>query len=282
MIDAPLGDDEQLKAMVALIEAQARQNEALRDGVKTLEGRLALRTELDVIVAHEVRTPLTVVAGALQTLRDLNLQDERARSLVAMAAEQAEHLSDVVEELMSPQGTGGPPVERARLTTVPLADVVRRALAAVSTRIKADRLATKVPDGFEVTTSPPRLTAIIVNLLENAARYGADGGKVELSARYSKRDGLLRIEVRDHGKGLGGADPETLFEPFVQGSGAPARGGRGVGLYLVRMLARSMGGTATIADHPGGGCVATVELPQRRTNDAPARETKDGEAVPTT
>ena len=279
MIDPALGDDEQLKAMVALIEAQARQNEALREAVKALEGRLALRTELDVIVAHEVRTPLTVVAGALQTLRDLELEDDRARSLVVMAAEQAEHLSDIVEELMSPQGTGGPTVDRARLTTVPLSDVVMRALAAVSTRIKPNRLSWKLPDGLEVTTSPPRLTAMIVNLLENAARYGGDG-KVELIASYSKRDGLLRIEVRDHGKGLGGVDAESLFEPFVQGQATATRGGRGVGLYLVRMLARSMGGEATIADHPQGGCVATVALPQRRTGDAPQRSAVDGDVVP--
>lgn len=279
MIEAALGDDEQLRAMVALIEAQAKQNEALREAVKNLEGRLALRTELDVIVAHEVRTPLTVVAGALQTLRDLDVEDDRARQLVVMAAEQAQHLSDVVEELMSPQGTGGPTVERARLTTVPLADIVRRALAAVSTRIQPDRLSSKLPGSFQVTTSPPRLTAMIVNLLENAARYGGDG-TIELRASYAKQDGLLRIEVRDHGNGLGGVDPEALFEPFVQGEGAVGRGGRGVGLYLVRMLARSMGGDATIADHRAGGCVATVALPQRRTGDAVvANERIDGEPV---
>ena len=271
MIEAALGDDEQLKAMVALIEAQARQNEALREAVKSLEGRLALRTELDVIVAHEVRTPLTVVAGALQTLRDLEVEDERAHKLIEMAAEQAQHLSDVVEELMSPQGTGGPTVERARLTTMPLNDIVMRALAAVSTRIKTSRLSWKVPDGLDVTTSPPRLTAMIVNLLENAAKYGGDG-KVELKASFTKRDGLLRLEVRDHGKGIGDVEPETLFEPFVQGQTAPGHGGRGVGLYLVRMLARSMGGDATIDNHPQGGCVAAVWLPQRRTGDAPLRD----------
>ena len=276
MIEAALGDDEQLKAMVALIEAQAKQNEALREAVKNLEGRLALRTELDVIVAHEVRTPLTVVAGALQTLRDLALADERAHKLVEMAADQAEHLSDVVEELMSPQGTGGPTVERARLTTVPLSEIVMRALAAVSTRIKPNRLSWKLPDGLQVTTSPPRLTAMIVNLLENAARYGGDG-KIELTAKFAKSDGLLRIEVRDHGAGLGGAEPETLFEPFVRAQ--PGHGGRGVGLYLVRMLARSMGGDATIADHSHGGCVASVWLPQRRTGDAPLRDDADSNAL---
>jgi two-component system osmolarity sensor histidine kinase EnvZ len=79
-------------------------------------------------------------------------------------------------------------------------------------------------------------------------------------------DGVLVLEVSDRGPGLESADAEELFTPFVQGAdGDPS--GRGVGLYLVRMLSRSMGGDVTLSDQPGGGCVARVELPQRRAED---------------
>jgi two-component system osmolarity sensor histidine kinase EnvZ len=114
-----------------------------------------------------------------------------------------------------------------------------------------------------LTTSPGRLRSILANFFENAARYGGPGRVI---CRAEPADGLLRISVLDRGRGLGGRDPETLFEPFVQGDGGHP-GGRGLGLYLVRMLARSLGGDAHLADRPGGGTVAWVEFPQRRDGD---------------
>jgi signal transduction histidine kinase len=261
--DSVLGTDQQTPAMVALIGAQAEQIEALQRAVEVLEGRLALRTELDVIVAHEVRTPLTVITGALDTLSGMTIEDDRIRHLVGMAHAQADHLAGVVDELLAPQHTGDPVVDRARLSRVALERVVTRALAAVSTRMHGRRIETLVPADLVVTTSPPRLTAILVNLFENAARYGGDG---PIACRGQLDNGMLVLEVVDDGPGLGGVDPETLFTPFVQG-GAADPAGRGVGLYLVRMLAKSMGGDVSLADRPDKGCVARVELPQRRAED---------------
>lgn len=264
MTERALGADRQTPAMVALIEAQAQQIESLQRAVEVLEGRLALRTELDVIVAHEVRTPLTVIAGALDTLVEVEIEDERVRHLVEMAHAQADHLSGVVDELLAPQSTGEPAVERARLTRVALERVVTRALAAVSTRMQGRRVNTTVPPELVVATSPPRLTAVLVNLLENAARYGGDG---PIDCTATLVDGILSIEVTDRGPGIGDIDPEELFTPFVQGAAASSEG-RGVGLFLVRMLARSMGGEITIGNRHDGGCVARVDLPQRRAEDA--------------
>jgi signal transduction histidine kinase len=261
--DAVLGTDQQIPAMISLIEAQARQIKALQSAVDVLEGRLALRTELDVIVAHEVRTPLTVVSGALDTLVDIDIDDERVRQLVAMAHAQAEHLAGVVDELLAPQATGDPAVERARLVRVALERVITRALAAVSTRMHGRTVETDVPAELVVTTSPPRLAAILVNLLENASRYGGDG---PIECRAALEDGQLLVEVADRGPGLGTVDPESLFAPFTQGA-EPDPAGRGVGLYLVRMLAQSMGGDVTLANRPGGGCIARISLPQRRGTD---------------
>jgi len=252
--------------MVALIETQAQQIEALRHAVDALEGRLALRSELDVIVAHELRTPLTVIAGALETLHDMEIDDDRVRRLVTMAHEQSGHLSEVVDELLVPQPHGSPAVNRAKLVVVDLATIVNRALAAVSVRLRDRHVTADVPSDLEVATSPVRLTAILVNLLENAARYGAD--PIVCRAGATARDRVW-IEVVDAGSGLGGADPEDLFAAFVQGPDG-ADEGRGVGLYLVRALARSMGGDATLRDGQHGGCVARVELPQRRGGDPAA------------
>lgn len=260
-------DDLQLRALVALIEAQNEQIESLRSAVGALEGRLALRSELDVIVAHEVRTPLTIVAGSLQTMQLLDRDDPRFGDLLDRATQQAEHLADIVNDLMSPQGAGGPAVHRARLQTVAMEQVVHRAVTGVSTRLEPERLRYDLQDGLTVTTAPPRLVAILVNLLENASRYGGRG-PVDIGA-YVDAEGDLRLSVADRGPGLRGAAPESLFQPFVQGDGDDSvpRQGRGVGLYLVRMLAHSLGGEATIGERAGGGAVVEIVLPQRRTTD---------------
>ncbi|MDQ1403875.1 MAG: two-component system, OmpR family, sensor histidine kinase KdpD [Actinomycetota bacterium] len=269
-------DDLQLRALVALIEAQNEQIESLRGAVGALEGRLALRSELDVIVAHEVRTPLTIVAGSLQTMQLLDHDDPRFADLLHRATQQAEHLAEIVNDLMSPQGVGGPAVHRTRLQTMPLETLVQRAVTGVSTRLEPERLRYNLAEGLKVTTAPQRLVAILVNLLENASRYGGRG-PVDVGA-YVDSEGDLHLTVADRGPGLRGATPESLFEPFVQGQcdgEDAARQGRGVGLYLVRMLAHSLGGDASIGERAGGGAVVEIVLPQRREADGLVDDAND-------
>lgn len=256
-------DDAQLRAMVALIEAQAQQISALQEAVDRLEGRLALRSELDVLVAHEVRTPLTIVVGCLQTMRAVPADDPRYATLVERATTQAEHLTDVVNELLTPQGSGGPVVHRATLQPVPLGELFDKAVDAVSAKLDGDRIDRRVADDLVAVTSPSRVVSMLVNLLENASRYGGDG-PVLLEA--STVDGLLRVDIADRGPGIGADDPDALFAPFCQGE-RRHRDGRGVGLYIVRRLAGSLGGTACLLPRPGGGTIARIELPQRRHED---------------
>lgn len=268
------GDDTQLRAMVALIEAQAEQLDSLREAVNTMEGRLALRSELDVLVAHEVRTPLTIVLGCLQTMRIMNRADERFETMLDKAAGQAEHLTEVVNEMLTPQGTGGPAVNRTRMVPFRLGDLVDRAVVAVSGKLDTARIEHEYLPDLIVRTSAPRFTAILVNLLENASRYGGTG---PITVTVAIFEGLLRVEVADRGAGLGEVDPESLFAAFTQGDRRHAEG-RGMGLYLVRMLASSLGGTATIGNRDGGGAVVTIEMPQRRFEDAEIMISPEAEA----
>lgn len=270
-----VADDTQLRAMVALVEAQAEQLDSLRTAVDTLEGRLALRSELDVLVAHEVRTPLTIVLGCLQTMRTIDRNDERYDVLLSKACGQAEHLTEVVNEMLTPQGTGGPAVNRTRMIPHRLGDLVDRAVVGVSSRIDPDRIERRFLADLVVHTSAPRFTAVLVNLLENASRYGGDG-PVTISVRVT--DGVLRLQVGDRVAGLGSVDPESLFSVYTQGENRHSSG-RGVGLYLVRMLASSLGGTATLANREGGGAVATITLPQRRNEDAQVILASDGDGT---
>lgn len=240
--------------------------------ISDLEAQLAARAEVDVLVAHEVRTPLTVILGGIETALTLPDGHPELRPLLARMLRQAQGLRAVVEVLLTPVSPGGNHT-RAPQETVLLADIVEDALDAVSLRLPRRRVVVEGVAGIRLRTSPARLTAILVNLLENAARYGGHG-PVEVRAELHRR-WVVRILVADRGPGLCGADPEALFEPYRQGP-SPHHEGRGLGLYLVRQLARSLGGEVTLADRPGGGAVATVSLPQRRVDDPPPVERWDG------
>src|SRR3954470_17244326 len=121
-------DDRQLRAMVSLIEAQAEQVTALRQAVDKLEGLLALRAELDTMVAHEVRTPLTVVHGVLSTLQVLPDGHSDSQTLVVQALDHTRRLSEALKHLLSPAGEVAPIVDRAILEPVPFGMVADHVL----------------------------------------------------------------------------------------------------------------------------------------------------------
>ncbi|WP_375391522.1 sensor histidine kinase [uncultured Sphingomonas sp.] len=96
------------------------------------------------------------------------------------------------------------------------------------------------------------------NLIDNAVRYGG-----EATVGWRIGDGEAAIRIDDREPGLGGADANRLFEPFVRGdpSRNRATGGTGLGLAIVRTIAHRHGGTATLTDRAEGGARATVTLP---------------------
>ena len=247
-------DDRQLRAMVALIEAQAEQVSTLRAAVDRLEGMLALRAELDTMVAHEVRTPLTVVHGVLITLGLLPADHPDRPALMDQALEHTRRLSETVKHLLVPPGEPVPTVDRSALELVAFAVVADHVVDELGHRFPDIGVVLDLPADLLITTSLPRLESLLVHLLEHAsARAGA--GAVEL--RASRVEELLRIEIVDRGGPL----PEPVEDCFTPGAQA-------MDPYLARMLARSMGGDVTLQPRTGGGCKAVVELPQRRSDDA--------------
>ncbi len=247
--------------MVDLLEAQAQEIKALQRAVRDLEGRLEVLCQLDAMVANQLRGPLDEIE---ETLNGMYSQDGHSewRQAVDQAVAQVQGLAGVVSELDAPQKIGPAPVERSRLVTVPLDGLVEQALTVVSHSVDRGRVEVDLPAGFMITTAPRRLVGILVSLFENAAAC-AETGVIE--CRGEVEDGCLRIEVADRGPALADIDLKSLFEPQSEEEGCV--GSRSAGMYLVRMLARSLGGEATVADRPGGGAVAWVQLPQRRDGD---------------
>jgi two-component system phosphate regulon sensor histidine kinase PhoR len=241
----------------------------IRDGVvytfrdTTAERQLEeSKHEFIATVSHELRTPMTGVLGAAHTLlrEDLDLSPEAARELLEMIAAQAQRLSDVTDGLLLADR-----LERDEVAVearhVDVDQIVRDTIAA---------LAPTLPPSLRVEHAPgpappavgdtARLQQVLINLVENAARYSPDGGTI--SVRTSGDGDRVRIEVADEGVGIPPADRERIFEKFFRSESSRrfAPGGSGLGLYICRGLLERMGGRIGVSSEPGAGSTFTVSL----------------------
>jgi len=204
--------------------------------------------------SHELRTPITVVQGFASTLatRWDKLPDADRRSAVQTIADRAGSLARLVEQLLLGSRAGA---DQLSVTNgqFDLAGVLRGATVAFRPLAGRHTLLTDVPDGLPAAHGDPMATDIIVGqLLENAFKYSPDGGTVTVGARQAGT--WIEVTVTDEGIGIPAADRERVFDRFVQGEAGDRRrfGGIGLGLYIVRQLARAQGGevAARAALHP--------------------------------
>jgi len=197
--------------------------------------------------SHELRTPITVVQGFASTLANRwdKLTDADRRSAVQTIAERAGALARLVEQLLLGSRAGA---EQLRVSNGPfdLAGVLRGAVTAFGPLSERHTLQIDVPAELPEAHGDATATDIIVGqLLENAFKYSPDGGGVTVRAR---QDGdVIEVTVSDEGIGIAPEDRERIFERFVQGEAGDRRrfGGIGLGLYIVRQLARAQGGDVT-------------------------------------
>src|SRR5438128_12697206 len=120
-----------------------------------------------------------------------------------------------------------------------------------------------MPDGLPQAHGDPAATdSIVSQLLENAFKYSPDGGTVTIAAAARPESDQLEVTVRDEGIGIAPADVERVFERFVQGEAGDRRrfDWIGLGLYIVRQLARAQGGEALASAGPGSGTCMRLQL----------------------
>jgi PAS domain S-box-containing protein len=228
--------------------------------------------------SHELRTPITVVQGFASTLASRwdKLTDTDRRSAVQTIADRAGALARLVEQLLLGSRAGA---DQLAVSNAPfdLGGLLRG--AAVAFRPLSDRhtLTADVPDELPQAFGDPTATDIIVGqLLENAFKYSPEGGAVIV--RAVQAGDQIEVMVEDEGIGIPAADRERVFERFMQGETGDRRrfGGIGLGLYIVRQLARAQGGEVVATSRPGGGTIMRLRL--RRADPAGAPE--GGEARP--
>lgn len=232
------GDDE--------VDSIAR---VINEMLDRIEGGMTREQQFVADASHELKTPLTTARMAAE----LAGGDAPESVYPPQVIEELDRMQLLVDDLLqlarAPQG----PVGEA----VALDLLVAEAAAShpASARIEAVDLASVTVRG-----RASELRRIVVNLLDNAARYGESAIAVRLAAVGE----VVELMVDDDGPGIDPASRELVFERFVRLDEGRARdaGGTGLGLAIVRAIARRHGGDATIADAPGGGARVIVSLPR--------------------
>jgi CheY-like chemotaxis protein len=209
-------------------------------------------------LAHDIRTPLTGILALSELLAASEL-DDRERQWVRSLKDSAEHLASlttlVVDAAKSQSGTLV--VRREPFDPRVVSEAAAASLAA---RAESAGLVCKIAIAgrmpARVVGDAVRLRAALENLIDNAVKF-TERGEVRFSASVEKRarDMLLVFSVSDSGIGLTAAEIKRLFRPFTQAHAGIARrfGGAGLGLSLVKRLARAMGGNLTVTSTPGKG-----------------------------
>ena len=250
------------RATHALRHAHLHADERAR--ARAAESLAHLRSDFVAAVSHELRTPLTAIVGYAELLQDrwLRLSDEKRLDQIGRIVRAAERQQHLVEDLLLLSQ-----LEEQQLAPEPSASPVRPLVeqAAQETRANFPDQSiqlTGAPD-LAAYAAPHRLLQILANLLDNAAKYSPEGSAIAVS--WQAEGQVIAIRVKDAGEGISEAGREYLFTKFGRVPGSRIRAGRvgtGLGLYLGKQLARSMGGDLTLEHSTPQGSTFRLHLPR--------------------
>ncbi len=214
-------------------------------------------------VSHEFRTPLTLILGSLEDLRDGGEIGQRAHYPLAIAQRNGLRLLRLVNTLLDFSRIEAgrvqasfEPVDLAE-TTADLASVFRSAIERAGLRLVVDC----PPVGEPVYVDRGMWEKVVLNLLSNAFKFTLEG-EIEVRLARLAGGGAVQVSVRDTGIGIPEHELPHLFERFhrVEGASGRTHEGSGIGLALVHELVKLHGGTVTVASEPGRGSSFTVTL----------------------
>jgi len=220
-----------------------------------------LRRKMTADIAHDLRTPLSVIMGYTEALNDGKL--DPSPEMFSVMHIEALHLSRLIEDLktLSLADAGELPL---MLQSIPPEVVIKR--AADTYRVKADQKGITLqvaisPDLPEITVDVERMAQVLGNLIDNALRYTPSGGEIQLSVAATGEE--VRLDVKDNGSGIPAEYLPYIFERTRLGDKArqQAEGETGLGLSIAKSLVEAQGGSITVQSEVGVGTTFSIHLP---------------------
>ncbi len=233
-----------------------------------LEHTEKLRSNMVADVAHELRTPLSNVSGYLEAIRDEVVKPDKAT--IASLSEEVALLTRLVEDLQELTLADAGELKMVRQPE-DIAQLIAQSVTVIQPKIdsKGLTISTDVQDKLPpINIDYYRIGQVLRNLLENAYKHTASGGKIAVIAHQENK--LVKISVTDTGEGIPPEDLPNMFERFyrVDKSRARAGGGSGLGLTIVKRLVEAHGGSVAVESKLGKGSTLTFTLPLDQTEVA--------------
>ena len=263
-----LGQQGQERLMMMQLTAYASNQRLLitRD-VTQIERLETTRRDFVANVSHELRTPLTVLAGFLETLRDMPddaLPQEQREQYIDMMHEQAHRMQAIVEDLLTLSTLESSPGSDPRAVNMgALLQKARQQIEALSGG--RHQLVWHIDETLDVLGAENELTSALSNLLTNAVRYTPDGGTI--TVRWEREpEGGACYSVQDTGIGIPARHLPRLTERFyrVDRGRSRAVGGTGLGLAITKHIAMRHDSELLITSEPGKGSVFSLRFPADR------------------
>lgn len=252
------------------LRAGGRADGAVRGAVAVIRDVTELRRlerarqDFFANVSHELKTPVTAIRGAIETILDTpDMADADRVRFLDGARRHTRRLSSLMNDLLQlarlehdPDALHVAPVDLAQL----FGDVIEDAQAAADRRGITFDVQFKA---IEATVDPEAMRQALDNLVDNALAYADEGGKVGARLRMSRREKWIMLEVFDDGPGIVESERERVFERFyrVDADRSRARGGTGLGLSIVKHVAQAHGGDVRVHDSDLGGARFVIRIP---------------------
>ena len=257
-----LADERDRQHLEAFIGQIAAAVDRARLGVEAHQAQLRveaeqLRNSLLSSVSHDLRTPLAVITGTATTLTDERLEPDVRRDLAETIVHEAERLNRLVRNLLDVTRLEAGAL-RIEKEWQPVEEVIGASLAVVE-RVLGDRpVTTEVAQDLLAPFDAVLVQQVLVNLLENAAKYTAPLSPITIGAM--KSDGEVEIVVADRGPGLPGGEESRIFEKFYRAEKGKG-GGAGLGLTICKGVVTAHGGRIWAKSREGGGAEFHFTLP---------------------
>lgn len=261
---APVGGNRIVSVSVTRVNPEIGAVALLTD-VTTMRRLDNVRIDFVANVSHEMRTPLTAVLGAIETLAEPDVTPDVQHRFLDIARRNALRMQNIVADLLelSHIEVDG---SRMPMETIELAKPVRSAISAIRGTAERKSIAVtleSVGRPLPIQGNDKRLEQVFTNLVDNAIKYTPEGGRIEVTIHHL--EDRVEVTVRDTGIGMPEASLARIFERFYRVDKSRSRdmGGTGLGLAIVKHCIRAHGGSVEVQSEEGRGTCFTVILPRR-------------------
>ena len=246
----------------------------LEEALETEKELSRMKDDFVAVVSHELRTPLTSIQGYIKTLLQLgpDLGEEQRRSFLEASDRQSGRLRRLIEQLLAVARLESQ-VEPLTLSYSSVDQVAQRVVDELRVSAHGHTFDLRFPAGLPlINTDEEKVHQVLSNLVENALKYSPPDTRI--AVRAEERDGGILIRVEDEGRGIPREAHDRIFDRFYQVDSSATRsvGGTGLGLYICRKTAETLGGRLRLERSGPEGTVFSFWLPERPGNSGSASE----------